>query len=217
MKDEWESRKPAFFRATLHEEGLKKAKVLEAEKKANKAKKAIDRYNHDPEYRFLFDCICDVFANLLKTDMKLLKECDYEDISLAAKWCPCESIARKVFPREEYVEYGAVEEAHYAYRVRTRLRKEVLDPLRKALELPEVYMCAKRWRDIPYDRVASTAMNLENKVFLKRDRDGFEEYLTDVKEGDMTISAGSLLPHEIVRRRSLMRSQSFNGRGWWMT
>ncbi|XP_021725927.1 uncharacterized protein LOC110693112 [Chenopodium quinoa] len=215
MKDEWESKKPAFFaqrytKKAAAEDDLKKAKVLKAEKKANKAKKAIDRYNHDPEYRFLYDCICAVFGNLLKTDMKLLKEGDYEDISLAAKWCPsldssydeylliCESIARKVFPREEYKEYDGVEEAHYAYRVRTRLRKEVLVPLRKALELPEVYMCAKRWRDIPYDRVASTAMNLGKKVFLKRDRDGFEEYLTDVKEGDMMISAGSLLPHEIV-------------------
>ncbi|GFP98585.1 uncharacterized protein l728 [Phtheirospermum japonicum] len=49
----------------------------------------------------------------------------------------CEPIARKVFPREEYPEYEGVEEAHYAYRVRDRLRKQVLVPLRKTLELPE--------------------------------------------------------------------------------
>ncbi|GFQ03060.1 uncharacterized protein l728 [Phtheirospermum japonicum] len=52
----------------------------------------------------------------------------------------CEPIAKKVFPREEYPEYEGVEEAHYAYRVRDRLRKQVLVPLRKTLELPEVYM-----------------------------------------------------------------------------
>ncbi|KNA07104.1 hypothetical protein SOVF_174940, partial [Spinacia oleracea] len=129
---------------------------------------------------------------------------------LAAKWCRsldssydeylliCETIARKVFPRDVYVEYKDMEEAHYAYKVRTRLRKDVLAPLRNALNLPEVYMCAKRWREIPYDRVSSTAMNLGKKVFLKHDKDGFEEYLSDVKEGNLSIAAGALLPHEIV-------------------
>ncbi|KAF9594587.1 hypothetical protein IFM89_033557 [Coptis chinensis] len=58
-------------------------------------------------------------------------------ISLASKRCPsldstfdkttllCESIARRVFPRESYAEYEGLEEAHYAYRVRDHLRKEV--------------------------------------------------------------------------------------------
>ncbi|GFQ03054.1 uncharacterized protein l728 [Phtheirospermum japonicum] len=52
----------------------------------------------------------------------------------------CETIAKKLFPRDEYPEYEEVEEAHYAYRVRDRLRKQVLVPLRRALELPEVYI-----------------------------------------------------------------------------
>ncbi|KMT16638.1 hypothetical protein BVRB_3g049240 [Beta vulgaris subsp. vulgaris] len=215
MKREWETMKPAFFaqRCTKKVAGvddLKKAKVIKLEKKANKAKKAIDRYNHDPEYKFLYDCVCDVFAHLLKKDMELLRVNDVDNVSLAAKWCPsldssydeylliCEKIARKLFPRDECKEYDGVEENHYAYRVRTRLRKEVLVPLRRELDLPEVYMCAKRWRDIPYDRVASKAMYVGKKVFLKRDRDGFEEYLEDVEEGELTICAGALLPNEIV-------------------
>lgn len=45
-----------------------------------------------------------------------------------------------MFPVEAYPEYSAIEEAHYAYRMRDRLRKEVLVPLRKALELSEVYI-----------------------------------------------------------------------------
>ncbi|GFQ05602.1 uncharacterized protein l728 [Phtheirospermum japonicum] len=51
----------------------------------------------------------------------------------------CETIAKKVFPRDEYPEYQGIEEALYAYRVRDRLRKQVLVPLRKVLELPEIY------------------------------------------------------------------------------
>ena len=59
--------------------------------------------------------------------------------------------ARKVFPREEYKEYEGLEEAHYAYRVRDRLRKDVLVPLRKVLELPETFMGEKKWNELPYN------------------------------------------------------------------
>ncbi|KAI8012711.1 Uncharacterized protein L728 [Camellia lanceoleosa] len=132
-------------------------------------------------------------------------------ISLASKWCPtldssydkatlmCESIARKVFPREEYVEYQDIEEAHYAYRVRDRLRKEVLVPLHKALQLPEVYISANRWNELPYTRVASVAMKLYKKLFYKHDHERFESYLEKVRSGKSTIAAGALLPHEIIR------------------
>nr|GMD72051.1 uncharacterized protein LOC109185905 isoform X2 [Ipomoea batatas] len=44
--------------------------------------------------------------------------------------------------REKYTEYEGIKEAHYVYKVRDRLRKQVLVPLHKALELPEVvYEC----------------------------------------------------------------------------
>lgn len=96
------------------------------------------------------------FADLLKVDMEFYNSNKLYGISLAAKWCPsldssydratlmCESVARKVFPKEVFIEYQDVEDAHYAYLVRDRLRKEVLVPLRKSLELPEVYMCANK-------------------------------------------------------------------------
>ncbi|XP_074293533.1 uncharacterized protein LOC141620605 [Silene latifolia] len=216
MKDAWELEKPNFFakrwgsKTKLSELDDKKRKAAKAEKKAAKAKKAVDRYTHDPEYKYLFDCICDVFADYLRKDVALLGQGDEGKISLAAKWCPsldssydeslliCETIAKKVFPREVYLEYQGLEEAYYAYRVRTRLRKEVLVPLRKALEVPEVFMCAKRWRDIPYEKVPSLAMHLGKKVFLKRDVNGFEEYLEEVRDGESMIAAGALLPHELI-------------------
>ncbi|KAH0738954.1 hypothetical protein KY290_037659 [Solanum tuberosum] len=143
-------------------------------------------------------------------DMALYNEGKIYDLSLAAKWCPSldscydksllmrESIARKLFPCEEYVEYEDLEDAHYAYRVRDRLRKEVLVPLHKALEIPEVYICAKKWEELPYKRVPSVAMKLYKKLFYKHDKERFEQYLDDVKEGKTTIAAGALLPHEII-------------------
>ncbi|XP_059650874.1 uncharacterized protein LOC132297076 [Cornus florida] len=187
-----------------------KARVLRKERELEKAKKALGRYTQDPDYRFLHDKISEVFAGHLRFDIQRLNNGMINKISLAAKWCPsidssfdkstliCESIAKRVFPREEYEEYRGIEEAHYLYRVRDRLRKEVLVPLHKALELPEVYMSEKHWDTLPYKRVASVAMKNYKNIFLHRDNKRFKEYLQDVKTGKAKISAGALLPHEII-------------------
>ncbi|XP_059277463.1 uncharacterized protein LOC132031464 [Lycium ferocissimum] len=187
-----------------------KARVLRKEKEKEKAKKALEKYYSDEHYRLLHDKISDFFTELLRADLEKLNSGKVNEISLAAKWCPtvdssydkatlmCESIAKKMFPRESYSEYNGVEEVHYAYRVRNRLRKEVLVPLHKALELPEVYMSANKWNSLPYNRVASVAMKNYKELFLKHDQERFNGYLEDVKSGKAKIAAGALLPHEII-------------------
>ncbi|KAL4610124.1 hypothetical protein ACB092_08G029400 [Castanea dentata] len=145
-----------------------------------------ERYNRDPIYRFLHDT----------ADMQALNAGKRKEISLAAKWCPaidsaydkslliCESIARRVFPKESDPEYQTLEEADYAYRILGRLRKKVLEPLCKVL-----YMSANMWETLPYNSVPSVAMKNYKSHFLRHD---------DVKRGDSTIAAGALLPHEII-------------------
>ncbi|KAK1322360.1 hypothetical protein QJS10_CPA03g01488 [Acorus calamus] len=140
------------------------------EKREKAAAKAVERYARDPNYRLLYDLVSDFFADSLVADLERLRSGKLNEIGLAAKWCPslyspydcstllCEGIATRVFPVESYPEYAEIEEAHYVYRVRDRLRKEVLVPLRAALELPEVYMAANKWGSLPYERVASVAM-----------------------------------------------------------
>ncbi|KAL3614068.1 hypothetical protein CASFOL_042142 [Castilleja foliolosa] len=185
-------------------------KLSHEEKRIKRAKKAIERFNRDPDFKFLHDRVSDYFAECLRSDMKMLESGHLNKISLAAKWCPsldssydqttllCEPIGRKVFPRNEYPEYEGVEEAHYAYRVRDRLRKQVLVPLRKTLELPEVYMGANDWGSLPYNRVASVAMENYKGKFYKHDEERFREYLEKVKKGEAKIAAGALLPHKII-------------------
>ncbi|KAF2307398.1 hypothetical protein GH714_026863 [Hevea brasiliensis] len=187
-----------------------KASVARKEKKVAMAKKVFERYSRDPDFRFLYEHVTDFFAECLKTDMEHLNSGQTTKVSLAAKWCPsidssfdrstllCEGIARKIFPRESYPEYEGIEEAHYAYRIRDRLRKEVLVPLRKVLELPEVYIGHNRWGDIPYNRVASVAMKFYKEKFLKHDAERFSKYLKDVESGKAKIAAGALFPHEII-------------------
>ncbi|KFK25559.1 hypothetical protein AALP_AA8G130500 [Arabis alpina] len=186
-----------------------KASLDRKTKKISLGKEAYTRYSLDPDYRFLHERVSDLFADHLRGDMEFLTSGETNKISLAAKWCPsldssfdkatliCESIAKKLFPRESNPEYEGIEEAHYAYRVRDRLRKQALVPLRKTLQLPEVYMGASDWESLPYNRVASVAMKSYKEIFLKHDAERFQKYLNDAKEGKTKIAAGAVLPHEI--------------------
>ncbi|KAL8238569.1 hypothetical protein R6Q59_015136 [Mikania micrantha] len=187
-----------------------RAKASRKEKESTMAEKAHDRYDSDLDYRFLHDQVSMFFANRLRSDIEMLNSDDYMKISLAAKWCPnvdssydkaiqiCESIARLIYPRDSNPEFDEIDDASYVFRVKNLLRKQVLVPLHNALKLPEVYMSAKQWSSISYDRVASIAMKNYTDIFLHRDNERFRSYLENVKTGDAKIAAGALLPHEII-------------------
>ncbi|CAM8974089.1 unnamed protein product [Rhodiola kirilowii] len=187
------------------------ARVLRKEREAAKLKKAIEKYNFDFNYRNLHDGVAHLFAELLKLDLSYLSSGELYKISLAAKWCPsidrsydkatliCGNVAKRLFPRESDEVFGKMEEEEYVSRARNMLRKNVLVPLRKSLELPEVYMSAKEWNNLKYERVASVAMKNYKKLFVKHDSERFAEYLADVKSGKAKIAAGALLPHQIIK------------------
>jgi len=187
------------------------AMTKEVRKVAKLAVQSLETYYNDGAYRFLLDCVAQFFADLLASDVEQLAPGGQKrKIGLAAKWCPtpgssfdrttllCEAIARRLFPRDSSPEYSDLSEEHYAYRVLHRLRREVLVPLRKVLELPEVYMSAQRWSELPYTRVASVAMRRYKDLFKKHDEARFDKYLEDVEAGKAKIAAGALLPHEIA-------------------
>ncbi|KAI3956925.1 hypothetical protein MKX01_000959 [Papaver californicum] len=190
-----------------------KMSMLREERRLKKAKRGSERYNGDENYRLLHNQISEVFAEYIVADLKILNAGESYGISFAAKWCPslylcydqstllCKSIARRIFPRESYPEYDNIDEAHYAYRIRDRLPKEVLVPLHKALELPELYTCSNKWELLPYNRVPSVAMNSYKDVFMNHDKERFTNHLEGVGRGDKKykIAAGALLPHQIIQ------------------
>ncbi|RWR78947.1 plant/T31B5-30 protein [Cinnamomum micranthum f. kanehirae] len=197
-------------RTGSREEEMERARELRKNRRAEMAKKVVERYYSDSNYRFLHDKISDFFAESLKSDIGFLNSGEFKKIGLAAKWCPslyssfdrstllCETIAKRVFPRESDPSYSEIEEAHYSYRVRDRLRKEILVPLRKSLKLPELYMSSNRWRELPYERVPSLAMNTYKKLFEKHDSDRFREFVDAVSRRRDILTSRSLLPHEII-------------------
>ncbi|KNA07105.1 hypothetical protein SOVF_174950 [Spinacia oleracea] len=111
------------------EEEKEKARVLRLHRKNDRTKKILERYNRDVNFQLLYDSISDVFADLLKKDIELHQKGDLKKLGFAAKWCPtidstydevtllCESIARRLFPKEEHDEYKDLEEAHYAFKL----------------------------------------------------------------------------------------------------
>ncbi|CAA0843068.1 Uncharacterised conserved protein UCP015417-vWA [Striga hermonthica] len=189
---------------------LEKRRVKREAKRVEQARRAVDRFNNDPNFQLLHDRVSDYFASKLRSDLEKLKNGDLSKISLAAKWCPsldspydrvtllCETIAKKVFPREEFPEYEGVEEAEYAYRVRDRLRKQVLVPLRKALELPDVFIGANDWKSINYERVTPDELRQRKRDYLKHDKERFCKYLDRVRKGEVRIDAGDWFPHKIA-------------------
>ncbi|XP_022681859.1 uncharacterized protein LOC101754603 [Setaria italica] len=186
------------------------AAVERRRKRAEAAARAVDRYSRDTNYRLLHDCTADLFAKLLAEDMQKLADGKVNELSLAAKWCPslgscydrstlmCEAIARRLFPKGSAPDLPEdLEDEYYAYRVRDRLQKAVA-PLRRALEVPEIFVSAKAWGDVVYKRVASVATKNYKDLFLKHDAERFKLYLADVEAGKAKIAAGGLLPHEIL-------------------
>uniref|UniRef100_A0A453NIW8 DUF2828 domain-containing protein n=1 Tax=Aegilops tauschii subsp. strangulata TaxID=200361 RepID=A0A453NIW8_AEGTS len=132
------------------------AAVSRRSKRVDTAATAIRRYRRDPTYRLLHDHTANLFASLLVEDMRKLANGDVRELSLAAKWCPslgssydrstllCEAVARRLFPRGSSPELtDDLPDEHYAYRARERLRRTALVPLRRALQLPEVFMSAR--------------------------------------------------------------------------
>ncbi|KAB2637006.1 hypothetical protein D8674_027540 [Pyrus ussuriensis x Pyrus communis] len=139
-------------RVELDSNGMVKVKEKDAKSKASElmlrrkvihtANKAAQRYERDSDYRFLHDCVSDIFAQCLKSDIENFhhhKDHDHHDdycleITQAATSLPTtadhhmlfENIARKVFPPELCRREGDGSVCYI-----DRLRKEVLSPFEK--------------------------------------------------------------------------------------
>nr|GMD69795.1 uncharacterized protein LOC109185905 isoform X3 [Ipomoea batatas] len=110
------------------------------------------------------------------------------EISLAAKWCP-------------------TIDSSYDKTTLISLRKQVLVPLHKALELPEVYMSAKQWNVLPYKRVPQLPMKNYTQKFAKHDKERFSEYLRK----DLGVcNGGNLSKEQMIRRVFVFSDMEFD-------
>ncbi|KAB9415855.1 hypothetical protein FH972_027034 [Carpinus fangiana] len=190
----------------------------------DKITKFVVAYYEDVKYHFLYNHISDLFTDLLKSDLELLKSGNFQKISLAAKFCPslnssldlstfmCESIAKRLFPQNSDSMYKRISEKHYSYRVRDRLRKEVIAPLRRALNSPEFYTSLSKRSLHAYIPPAKVTTELLKETVLTRNRDTqvngglisrnkerYTNYNNRVRKyAIMNIPIEELLPHKIL-------------------
>ncbi|RWR78838.1 plant/T31B5-30 protein [Cinnamomum micranthum f. kanehirae] len=193
---------------------------------------ALTLHNSDSSYRLLYDNISDFLSESLKSDIGFLNSGEFNKIGLAAKWCLsldssldrstllCETIAKKVFPRESDPSYSGIEESHYTYRVCDRLREEILAPLDKFHDLP-VELRNLHMLYI-YQLVSSVVRKTYKNLLEKQEPGRFSECFAELNEGyykylserhepkrffelldkvdkwEAKNSAEALLPHEIL-------------------
>ena len=137
----------------------------------------------------------DLLANQLRDD--LVNMVEMKSVSLAAKWVPSETSAlnKKTGIFFSLAKNMGVKPA--------MLRKTIISPLRKYIDVLERKMCAKEWDKVDYDKVPSVAMLKHGKpdhAFQRNDPVRFEEYKNRLVAGTAKINANAVFPHEILKQ-----------------
>jgi len=179
--------------------------------KVQAGQKVLFLFDYNPLYRLLHKKVAQIFAKALKKDLKFLAQNKTSGYSLAAKWVPtvdspydertliCESIARLLFPRDSLEDYKRCTEFQYNYRIRKRLRKEVLSPLREKLRIVEKLLSENRYTEVQYPQVPSLAMKKHKTTFENKDKSRFDDFLKKLEKGEVKVNVGSTQPYEILR------------------
>jgi hypothetical protein len=62
-----------------------------------------------------------------------------------------------------------------AQTLRSAYTRWAVSPLRRFLQIPEIFMSAQRWDELPYNRVPSLCMQKNKKIFYKHDEERFSK------------------------------------------
>lgn len=194
------------------------AKEKRHETSDSRHKNAVDKFQNDANYRALHLAVARLFAAQLKTDLARLrseKTHEKSKISLCAKWAPsaerfhdkhtyiASTIAELLSCTSTVVDQVDHDREKSLRHARESYRKEV-SALRKHLEVVERDLTANKIGHIHYDRIPSIAMQNYAPVFLKKDEERFDAYITKVAEGSARISGAVLPPSAMIKAVRLM-------------
>ena len=62
-----------------------------------------------------------------------------------------------------------------AQTLRSAYTRWAVSPLRRFLQIPEIFMASGRWGKLPYNRVPSLCMQRNKKIFHKHDEERFSK------------------------------------------
>ena len=113
--------------------------------------------------------------------------------SLCAKWLPSANTSSAETKRMAKILIPKLGLTERKYR-------QTLSALRKYINIVEVKMSAKNWKEIEYSAVPSRANLIYNSAFLRNDEERRREFLGNVEKGTEKINASVLYPHDIVNK-----------------
>lgn len=151
-----------------------------------------------PEFGRWDDLFClegtSVWNDVLELIKKNWQSCfENSKPSLLAKWLPSPNTSSKEACRLAKVIYRHLKLTEKQYR-------KTLSKWRQDLKVVEKQMCAKKWNEIEYSHVPSKASLIYKKAFARNDKERYEKFLKDVKEGKQKINASVLYPYDIVKK-----------------
>lgn len=180
------------------------------------------------DYSALQQRVWALFARQLQADWSEVEAARTEGrapraLSLCAKFAPSEggehsrvlgadkAICALPFPAVVGSQVAAGEAAWHHARAKYR---RMVSGLRKALVVPEVYMCAERWAELEFDKVPSLCLDHNKRAFLNETKEGAvrrpddadrvscrERLLsTIVEKGVAALKGKQLFPHELVQQ-----------------
>ena len=114
-------------------------------------------------------------------------------VSLLAKWLKSADASSRVTRQLGIMTAGLLGMSVYDYKRRVKA-------LRKYIDIVERKMSTNKWTEIDYETVPSVAMSIYRDAFKKHDKDGFDEYISDVSSGTKKINASTLFPYDILEK-----------------
>lgn len=135
-----------------------------------------------------------IAEQLIKDKSNLINN---KEISLCAKWSPSEKDRndrrKDITLRLSKIITNDSEKSLEIY------RKEYIVPLRKKIKIIETLMCNKKWDEINYEHVPGIASKKYKNAFMKHDKERYQTYLKDVKNGLRRLNITGILPHELIK------------------
>ena len=118
-----------------------------------------------------------------------------ESISLLAKWIATPDASSK---RTSALGKRTALAIGYDFR-HMKEYKKILREMRRYLDIPEAKMCAGKWSEIEYSKLASQCLIKHRRAFARHDEEGYSAFINKAKTGEVNMNTGAMTPCDIIR------------------
>lgn len=160
----------------------------------------IPEYGRYDDIFVLMDCgykkeVISFIKSKLTEDMKAMEK--NKNVSLLAKWLKSENT-------HSYKSREIAHEIRQGLGLTSKAYRQMLSKLRAYIDVTEVKMCAKNFKEIDYSVVPSKASLNYKEAFKRNDGERYQAFIDSVNRGEKKINASVLYPHEIVHKYGLI-------------